>query len=62
MTLQLSASSTHPEFVAMTNRVVAVLDEQSFSRTIEPLLIASLEPLSGAKPDGNGARKNKPKS
>ena len=34
----------HPEFVAMTNRIVVVLDEHNFSKTIEPLLIVSLEP------------------
>lgn len=33
----------HPEFVAMNKRVVVVLDEESFSTTIEPLLIVSLE-------------------
>lgn len=38
----------HPEFVAMTPRVVVVLDEDSYSRTIEPLLIVSIEPSSGA--------------
>src|SRR5258708_23222731 len=29
----------HPEFVAMNNRVVVALDERSFSKMIEPLLI-----------------------
>jgi hypothetical protein len=49
---------THPEFVAMTNRVVVVLDEQSFSKTIEPLLIVSLEPLPGSGKNGNGSGKH----
>jgi hypothetical protein len=53
---------THPEFVAMTNRIVVVLDEESFSRTIEPLLIVSLEPRRAPGKSGNGAQKKKPKS
>jgi hypothetical protein len=52
----------HPEFVAMTNRVVVVLDEESFSTTLEPLLIVSLEPHRGSGKGRNGAhgKKRKP--
>ncbi len=38
----------HPEFVAMTPRVVVVLDEDGYLRTLEPLLIVSIEPSAGA--------------
>jgi hypothetical protein len=51
----------HPEFVAMNNRVVVVLDEESYSTTIEPLLIVSLEPVAGKGKGGNGSPK-KPRS
>ena len=52
----------HPEFVAMNNRVVVVLDDESYSTTIEPLLIVSLEPAANhAKPD-NGSSRRRPKS
>jgi hypothetical protein len=50
----------HPEFVAMNNRVVVVLDEESFSKTIEPLLIVSLERATGTRKGGNGSTKRKP--
>ncbi len=49
----------HPEFVAMNNRVVVVLDEESFSTTIEPLLIVSLETAKGPGKSGNGSSKRK---
>jgi hypothetical protein len=52
----------HPEFVAMNNRVVVVLDERSFSTTIEPLLIVSLEPHGGTAKGGNGSRGKRGKS
>jgi hypothetical protein len=52
----------HPDFVAMNNRVVIVLDEESFSTTIEPLLIVSLEPATRSQKSGNGSSKRKPKS
>jgi hypothetical protein len=51
----------HPEFVAMNNRVVVVLDEESFSKTIEPLLIVSIEPLSEPAKGGNGTHKKRRK-
>ncbi|MDX1965208.1 MAG: hypothetical protein SFX18_18835 [Pirellulales bacterium] len=44
----------HPEFVAMNKRIVIVTDDDSNTRTFEPLLIVSLEPLSG---NGHGKRK-----
>jgi TPR repeat protein len=51
----------HPEFVAMNNRVVIVVDEESYTQTIEPLLIVSVEQM--AEPArGNGKHKKKPKS
>jgi hypothetical protein len=57
-----SVSVMHPEFVAMNNRVVVVLDEQSFSTTIEPLLIVTLEPLASPRKGGNGTHKKRPKA
>ena len=46
----------------MTNRVVVVLDEESYSTTLEPLLIVSLEPHrpSGKGPNGSQGKKRKP--
>ena len=52
---------THPEFVAMNNRVVVVLDEHSFSMTIEPLLIVSLEPIPAHGKGDNGSHKKRPR-
>jgi hypothetical protein len=49
----------HPEFVAMNKRVVVVIDEESYSRTIEPLLIVSIEPLPPPDKPGNGSSKRK---
>ena len=52
-----------PEFVAMNNRVVVVLDEESYSTTIEPLLIVSLEQSSGKQKGSNGSgKRRRPKS
>jgi hypothetical protein len=51
----------HPEFVAMNNRVVIVLDEESFSTTIEPLLIVSLESQRESKGSGNGSSRKRSK-
>ena len=51
----------HPEFVAMNNRVVVVLDEQSFSKTIEPLLIVSLEPTPAPGKGEHGRHKKRPR-
>ncbi|MBI3839922.1 MAG: hypothetical protein HY288_18520 [Planctomycetia bacterium] len=50
-------SIKHPEFVAMNNRVVVVLDEESFSTTIEQLLIVSLEHSAAKGKGGNGSTK-----
>ena len=47
----------HPEFVAMNNRVVLVIDEESFTTTVEPLLIVSLEPRKNSGRGGNGSAK-----
>ena len=49
----------HPEFVAMNKRIVVVLDDDSFSTTIEPLLIVSLEPHRGGKRSKNGSSKKR---
>jgi len=38
----------HPEFVALSQLAVVVLDEDSFSKTIEPLLIVLVEPIQNA--------------
>ena len=51
----------HPELVAMNNRVVVVLDEQSYSKTIEPLLIVSLEPIPAPGKGENGRHKKRPR-
>ena len=51
----------HPEFLAMNNRAVFVIDEESFTTTLEPLLIVSLEPHRGGVKGGNGARGKKRK-
>jgi hypothetical protein len=49
----------HPEFVAMNNRVVIVLDEDSYSTTIEPLLIVSVEPRRDSSKSNGSSRKRK---
>lgn len=52
----------HPEFVAMNNRAVVVLGDDSYSTTLEPLLIVSLEPHRGSSGrGGNGTHGKKPK-
>jgi hypothetical protein len=53
---------THPEFVAMNQRIVIVTDEQSATKILEPLLIVSLEPLAAPRKGGNGTHRKKPKS
>ena len=52
---------THPEFVAMTNRIVVVLDKDSYSKTIELLLIVSLEPIRAPDKGENGRHKKRPR-
>lgn len=55
----------HTEFIAMNNRVVVVLDEESFSTTFEPLLIVSLEPhkdMPAKDQGGNGSGRKRRKS
>ena len=52
----------HPEFVAMNKRIVVVIDEESRTKTIEPLLIVSLEQERSPSKGGNGSHKKKPKS
>jgi hypothetical protein len=53
---------THPEFVAMNQRIVIVTDEESATKILEPLLIVSLEPLPIAGKGRNGKQKRKPRS
>ncbi len=52
---------THPEFVAMNQRIVIVTDEESATKILEPLLIVSLEPLSPSDKGGNGSGKHRKK-
>jgi hypothetical protein len=52
---------THPEFVAMNQRIVIVTDEESATKILEPLLIVSLEHVGGTGKSGNGSHKRKPK-
>jgi len=49
----------HPEFVAMNQRIVIVIDEESNTRILEPLLIVSLEPIAGKGKGGNGSPKKR---
>lgn len=53
-------SVQHPEFVAMTQRIVVVAAEDSSVAILEPLLIVSLEYETGAK-GGNGSQKKQRK-
>jgi hypothetical protein len=50
-----------PECMAMNKRVVVVIDDESFTQTIEQLLIVSLEELRRPPKGGNGAHGRKPK-
>jgi hypothetical protein len=52
---------THPEFVPMTNRIVMVLDENSYFKVIEPLLIVSLDPIPAPGKGDNGRHKKRPR-
>ncbi len=53
----------HPEFVAMNQRIVVVIDEEINSRVFEPLLIVSLEVLPARGKAGNGSHKrNRPEA
>lgn len=47
--------------MAMNKRVVVVIDDDSFTQTIEQLLIVSLEELRQPPKGGNGAHGRKPK-
>jgi hypothetical protein len=51
----------HPEYMAMNKRVVIVIDDDSFTQTIEQLLIVSLEELRHPPKGGNGAHGKRPK-
>ena len=51
---------THPEFVAMNQRIVIVTDEESATKIIEPLLV--VEPLPNSGKSGNGTHKKRRKS
>ena len=52
---------THPEFVAMTNRIVMVLAENSSFKVIEPLLIVSLESVPAPGKGDNARHKKRPR-
>ena len=49
----------HPEFVALTKRIVVVAAEDSSIAILEPLLIVSLEYNQNAAKGGNGSPKKK---
>lgn len=51
----------HPECMAMNKRVVIIIDDNSFTQTIEQLSIVSLEDLRQPPKGGNGAHGRKPK-
>jgi hypothetical protein len=52
----------HPDFVALSKRLVYVVREDDTWMTIEPLLIVSLDKLSPPGKSGNGSQRRKPKS
>ncbi len=56
-----SVEIRHPECVAMNKRILIVIDDDSFTQTLEPLLIVSLEKLKQPPKGGNGAHGKKPK-
>ena len=56
-----SVEIRHPECVAMNKRIVIVIDDNSFTQTIEPLLVVSLEELKKPPKGGNGSHGKKPK-
>jgi hypothetical protein len=51
----------HPEYVATNKRVAIVIDDDSFTQTIELLLIVSLQELKSPSAGGNGSHGKKPK-
>ena len=51
----------HPECIAMNQRIVVFVDDDSFTQTFEPLLIVSLEELKQPPKGGNGTHRKKPK-
>ena len=54
-----SVPVNHPNFVAMTERIVVVVEEDGSVKHVEPLLIVSVD-YSSTKPDrGNGAGRKK---
>jgi hypothetical protein len=52
----------HPEFVALTRRIVVVADEDSTLTILEPLLIVSLERAAASGGRGNGKGRGHGKS
>jgi len=54
-------SVKHPEFVAMTKRIVVVAAEDSSVAILEPLLIVSLEYSESVGGKGNGEQRKRPK-
>lgn len=52
----------HPDYVALTKRLVFVVREDSSWMTIEPLLIVSLDKMPPRKRGGNGKPKRRPEA
>jgi hypothetical protein len=51
----------HPECIAMNQRIVIVVDDDSFTQTLEPLSVVSLEELKQPPKGGNGSEGKKRK-
>jgi hypothetical protein len=56
-----SVEIRHPECVAMNKRILIVVADDSFTQTLEPLLIVSLEELKQPPKGGNGSHGKRPK-
>ena len=54
-------SVKHPEFVAMTNRIVVVAGEDNSVAILEPLLIVSLEVHQRSTRGNGSSKKGKPR-
>jgi hypothetical protein len=57
-----SVPVNHPDFVAMTERIVVVASEDSSVKTVEPLLIVSIDypPPNPERGNGAGRKKRRP--
>lgn len=54
-----SVPVNHPDFVAMTERIVIVAEEDSSVKTVEPLLIVSIDYPPPKTEGGNGVGRKK---